>query len=68
MSLNYKYSFIALVAIVFSCQPSTEKKETTEMSKEKFTGAKGEVKIMTLDPGHFHAALVQNLIIKLLIP
>ena len=60
MSLNYKYSFIALVAIVFSCQPSTEKKETTEMSKEKFTGAKGEVKIMTLDPGHFHAALVQK--------
>ena len=23
-----------------------------------FTGAKGEVKIMTLDPGHFHAALI----------
>lgn len=27
----------------------------------KFTGAKGEVKIMTLDPGHFHAALVQKI-------
>ncbi len=26
----------------------------------KFTGAKGEVKIITLDPGHFHAALVQK--------
>jgi predicted dehydrogenase len=25
-----------------------------------FTGAQGEVKIMTLDPGHFHAALVQK--------
>ena len=25
-----------------------------------FTGANGEVKIMTLDPGHFHAALVQK--------
>lgn len=25
-----------------------------------FTGAEGEVKIMTLDPGHFHAALVQK--------
>ena len=25
-----------------------------------FTGRKGEVKIMTLDPGHFHAALVQK--------
>ena len=26
----------------------------------QFTGAEGEVKIMTLDPGHFHAALVQK--------
>ena len=25
-----------------------------------FTGAKGEVKLMNLDPGHFHAALVQK--------
>ena len=28
--------------------------------KQSFTGAKGEVKIITLDPGHFHAALVQK--------
>jgi len=33
-----------------------EKKE----NEMKFTGAKGEVKIITLDPGHFHAALVQK--------
>jgi len=26
----------------------------------KFTGAAGEVKLLTLDPGHFHAALVQK--------
>jgi len=26
----------------------------------KFTGAKGEVQLITLDPGHFHAALVQK--------
>ncbi len=26
-----------------------------------FNGRKGEVKIMTLDPGHFHAALVQKI-------
>ena len=25
-----------------------------------FTGAPGEVRLMTLDPGHFHAALVQK--------
>jgi predicted dehydrogenase len=28
--------------------------------KSSFTGAKGEVKFITLDPGHFHAALVQK--------
>ena len=28
-------------------------------SKGKFNGSKGEVKLLTLDPGHFHAALVQ---------
>ena len=28
--------------------------------KAKFTGANGEVKLITLDPGHFHAALVQK--------
>jgi predicted dehydrogenase len=60
MSLNYKYSLLAICAVLFSCQPSTEKKETTDMPTDKFTGAKGEVKIMTLDPGHFHAALVQK--------
>ncbi|MDZ7372947.1 MAG: oxidoreductase [candidate division KSB1 bacterium] len=26
----------------------------------RFTGAQGEVKLITLDPGHFHAALVQK--------
>ncbi len=29
-------------------------------AKQAFTGASGEVRIMTLDPGHFHAALVQK--------
>ena len=28
-------------------------------SDAKFDGTKGEVKLLTLDPGHFHAALVQ---------
>jgi len=41
------------VALTVSC--------LTERADEmRFTGAKGEVKIMTLDPGHFHAALVQK--------
>jgi predicted dehydrogenase len=32
---------------------------TTE-KKARFTGAEGEIKLITLDPGHFHAALVQK--------
>ncbi|MDN5204851.1 putative oxidoreductase C-terminal domain-containing protein [Fulvivirgaceae bacterium BMA10] len=32
----------------------------TDLDNNKFTGAKGEVKLMTLDPGHFHAGLVQK--------
>ncbi len=31
-----------------------------EEGKSMFTGNAGEVKLMTLDPGHFHAALVQK--------
>ncbi|MFY0653291.1 MAG: Gfo/Idh/MocA family oxidoreductase [Cyclobacteriaceae bacterium] len=44
--------------IVASCQPSKEKKEmqNTEQAETK----SGKVKLMTLDPGHFHAALVQK--------
>jgi len=45
---------IAGVVIMTSCdKPESE-------TKPNFTGAKGEVKIITLDPGHFHAALVQK--------
>ena len=32
----------------------------TPEQPEGFTGAPGEVKLITLDPGHFHAALVQK--------
>ncbi len=31
-----------------------------ENKKSNFTGTEGEVKLITLDPGHFHAALVQK--------
>jgi predicted dehydrogenase len=32
----------------------------SRQSGKPFTGAEGEVQLMTLDPGHFHAALVQK--------
>jgi hypothetical protein len=56
-----RISFLTLAtAIVLSaCSGGGQKSETQE-SKNMFTGAKGEVKLMTLDPGHFHAALVQK--------
>ena len=31
-----------------------------QQTRTTFTGAEGEVKLITLDPGHFHAALVQK--------
>jgi predicted dehydrogenase len=58
---------LLLPAILYSCV--SEKKESDRMAGDmerdvsdayNFTGAEGEVKLMTLDPGHFHAALVQK--------
>jgi predicted dehydrogenase len=37
---------------------------TAEPEGETFTGEPGEVRIMTLNPGHFHAALVQKNMIE----
>lgn len=37
------------------------KKSTPHAGAKAFSGAKGEVKLITLDPGHFHAALVQKM-------
>jgi predicted dehydrogenase len=43
--------------ILFS---SCSKTDHNEVNKFTFTGKKGEVRFMTIDPGHFHAALVQK--------
>ncbi len=48
------------VTVLFSACNSGTKSTQTEEKKNMFTGAKGEVKLMTLDPGHFHAALIQK--------
>lgn len=44
------------MAALFLNVSCTSKKENAK----PFTGAPGEVKLITLDPGHFHAALVQK--------
>ena len=53
---------ILSVSIAFISCGSGGKSSKSEIksSAVAFTGAKGEVKIITLDPGHFHAALIQK--------
>lgn len=51
-----KQFFIFCMATLFFNVSCVSKKENTTT----FTGAPGEVKLITLDPGHFHAALVQK--------
>jgi len=51
---------IAATVIFSSCGGGAKPSKKEETKPAQFTGAKGEVKIMTLDPGHFHAALVQK--------
>ena len=50
---NYLVFTMATLLLGTAC---SSKKEHAE----GFTGAPGEVKLITLDPGHFHAALVQK--------
>tara|TARA_R100001143_G_scaffold63497_1_gene70964 strand:- start:207 stop:1622 length:1416 start_codon:yes stop_codon:yes gene_type:complete len=53
-------SLITLLLIPFillSCS-------NTDQQTSEFTGAEGEIRLMTLNPGHFHAALVQKEMIQ----
>ena len=50
---------MSVLVLVFLSSCSNGKKQQSP-DKRAFTGAKGEVKLITLDPGHFHAALVQK--------
>src|SRR5665811_10906 len=51
---------LSFFVLLSACTGGSQKSTQTEEKESMFTGAKGEVKIMTLDPGHFHAALVQK--------
>lgn len=51
---------LSISVALTACTGGNQKSKTNEEKQNMFTGAKGEVKIMTLDPGHFHAALVQK--------
>ena len=49
-----------VMALLAACSGGSQKSTETEEQNSMFTGAKNEVQLMTLDPGHFHAALVQK--------
>lgn len=60
-SMNKHLMPVIAVATLFSaCAGGGQKPAEKEKIISKFTGAAGEVKLMTLDPGHFHAALIQK--------
>ena len=48
------------MTFISACSGGGQQSAQKEETQSQFTGAKGEVKLMTLDPGHFHAALVQK--------
>lgn len=56
MKSPYLYLIITATLLMSCTRTGRQSQENTEM----FTGKKGEVKLITLDPGHFHAALVQK--------
>jgi predicted dehydrogenase len=51
---------ISMLIVLGACTGGSQKSNQTAEKQNMFTGATGEVKIITLDPGHFHAALVQK--------
>lgn len=61
MGLKRFFSCLSIVFLTFSCSDKkADMEEDTEGATTAFTGAAGEVRLMTLDPGHFHASLVQK--------
>jgi len=56
-----KLSFLILPVtfILSACRPGGSKQITDEKSKESMRN-KYQVELITVDPGHFHAALVQK--------
>ncbi len=55
------YVFLFMVSLAFySCSNSGSDNDNNGAPENEFTGADNEVKLMTVDPGHFHAALVQK--------
>jgi predicted dehydrogenase len=63
--MTRKVFLVVTMVVLAAVQPSCGRKQE---AGKKFTGAAGEVKLVTLDPGHFHAALVQKTTYKQVSP
>jgi len=55
-NLLYTFTLILGVLVLLSCK---KQKETTD-TKDLFSGRAGEIELVVLDPGHFHASLLQK--------
>ena len=55
-----KKSAITLSALALSLMVSCSTNKANENESQTDAGAAGKIKLITLDPGHFHAALVQK--------
>lgn len=59
VNLRISVAIILTLGIThLTCKPAVTSQQPSVAAR--FTGAPGEVKLMTLDPGHFHAALIQK--------
>ncbi|TMU57497.1 putative oxidoreductase C-terminal domain-containing protein [Flagellimonas algicola] len=58
MKSNLNLFFLAIALLVASCKQDQKESDKKEMVAQQFTGSQGEVKLITLDPGHFHAGLI----------
>ena len=59
--MNKLFNIIVVVIssiLMLSC--NGQSKNETNGSSTVFTGAPGEIKLVVLDPGHFHASLLQK--------
>ena len=54
------FALLAALFLITSFDDGGLKPGIKQNQQNKFSGSKGEIKLMTLDPGHFHAALVQK--------
>ncbi len=61
LRMNLAHGLFALSLCALSCDsPQGVARGETADQRINFTGKSGEVKLMTLDPGHFHASLIQK--------